>query len=127
MLCRILQQIWLQYRKIFVSNVQSWKKNKTKQNKKNIRRKTKQNKQTKEKKILKNVFVSVLTVLLTIIVELCGYPGSFFTVPTDYVEVCKQVERNLNKELKAEQCQDAEVNIGQLDCEGLVGEFRCWV
>lgn len=65
----------------------------------------------------------VLTVLLTIIIELCWYPGSLFTIPTDNVEVCEQVERDLNKKLKAEQCQDAEVNIRQLSCEGLVGEF----
>lgn len=69
----------------------------------------------------------VLTVLLTIVIKLCWYPGSFFTVPTHYVEVCQQVQRNLNKEFEAEQSQDAEVNIGQLDCKGLVGEFCCRV
>lgn len=61
--------------------------------------------------------------LFSIIIKLCRYPGCLFTVPPDDVEVCQQVEGDLNKELEAEQSQDAEVNIGQLDREGLVGEF----
>lgn len=72
--------------------------------------------------------IGVLTVLLTVIIELCWYPGRFFAVPAHNVEVCQKVEGDLYEELKAEESQDAEVNIGQLSRKGLVGELpaRLW-
>lgn len=63
----------------------------------------------------------VLTVL-TVIIELCRYPGRLFAVPPDDVEVRKQVEGNLHKELKAKQRQDTEVDVGQPGRERLVGQ-----
>lgn len=67
-------------------------------------------------------FLAVLTVL-TIIIELCWYPGCLFAVPPDNVEVCKQVQGNLHKELKAKQGQDTEVDVGQLGRKRLVGQI----
>lgn len=68
------------------------------------------------------VFLVVLTVL-TVVIELCWYPGCLFAVPPDNVEVCKQVQGNLHKELKAKQGQDTEVDVGQLGRKRLVGQI----
>lgn len=65
--------------------------------------------------------------LLTIIIELCRYPGGLLTVPAHNVEVREQVEGDLYEELKAKQSQDAEVNIGQLSRKGPVGELPGWL
>lgn len=67
-------------------------------------------------------FLVVLTVL-TVIIELCWYPGCLFAVSPDNVEVRKQVQGNLHKELKAKQGQDTEVDVGQLGRKRLVGQI----
>lgn len=64
---------------------------------------------------------AVLTVL-AVIVELGRYPGCLFAVAPDDVEVRQQVEGNLHKELKAEQGQDTEVDVGQLGRKGLAAQ-----
>lgn len=69
-------------------------------------------------------FLAVLTVL-TVIIELCWYPGCLFAVPTDNVEVRKQVQGNLHKELKAKQGQNTEVDVGQLGRKRLVVQIPC--
>lgn len=67
-------------------------------------------------------FLSVLTVL-TVVIELCWYPGCLFAVPPDNVEVRKQVQGNLHKELKAKEGQDTKVDVGQLGRKRLVGQI----
>lgn len=71
-------------------------------------------------------FLSVLTVL-TVVIELCWYPGCLFAVPPDNVEVRKQVQGNLHKELKAKEGQDTKVDVGQLGRKRLVGQIPRWL
>lgn len=51
------------------------------------------------------------------IVELCGDSCRLLPVPLDHVEVCEDVQADLDEELEAEQCKDGQVDVGVVRAE----------
>lgn len=58
-----------------------------------------------------DTFVS-LTVPLAEIVELCGDARCLLPVPLDHIEMCEDVQADLDKELEAEQGEDGQIDVG---------------